>query len=73
MKIFLNENSFKGQIVIDKNKTGFQNVVLLPRNLYLKDNFTIFLKSDKVLAFLDQLVICSRKLYPETINCFLYC
>ena len=39
MKIFLNENSFKGQIVIDKNKTGFQNVVLLPRNLYLKDNF----------------------------------
>ena len=39
MKIFLNENSFKGQIVIDKNKTGFQNNVLLPRNLYLKDNF----------------------------------
>ena len=38
-KSYSDKNSFKGQIVIDKNKTGFQSVVLLPINLYLKDDF----------------------------------
>ena len=38
-KIYRNKHSFEGQIVIEENKIEFQSVVLLPINLYLKDNF----------------------------------
>ena len=42
-KMYFDENSFEGQTVTDKNKTAFQSDVLLPMNLYLKDNFlTLF-------------------------------
>ena len=73
-KIYRNKHSFEGQIVIEENKIEFQSVVLLPINLYLKDNFYyiyIYLfKSDMVLVFFRSAGICSRELDLETVNCF---